>query len=139
MGQRSSSLDHVTAPRRGCTVLVIEDHRDTLELLCRLLARQGHTALAGDCCARARAVAEDAIAAGTKVDLIVGDIGLPDGDGVALMCALKIRLGCPAVALTGYGMADAIQRCIDAGIDRHLLKPVGVLELQGEIRHLAGC
>jgi CheY-like chemotaxis protein len=125
--------------RRGCTVLVIDDHRDTLEMVSRLLARHGYTVLSCDSCASARAAAEDALAAGTTVDLIIGDIGLPDGDGIELMCALKIRLGCPAAALTGHGMPDVMRGCINAGIDRHLLKPVGVNQLDEIIRDLAGC
>jgi CheY-like chemotaxis protein len=71
--------------------------------------------------------------------LVIGDIGLPDGDGIALMCELKIKLNCPAIALTGRGMTADIQRCADAGIDRHLLKPVGVLELENVMSNLAGC
>jgi CheY-like chemotaxis protein len=132
-------ITHGPRRRRRCTVLLIDDHRDTRELVSRLLARHGYTVLSADSCASARVAAEDALAAGTTVDLIIGDIGLPDGDGIELMCALKNRLGCPAAALSGHGTPDVVRRCIDAGIDRHLLKPVGVLELEAEIRQLAGC
>ena len=127
------------APAPRCVVLLVDDHADTLAMLCRLLRSQGHAVL--DCadCAAARAAAEAALARGERVDVIIGDISLPDGDGVDLMCALKTRLGCVAIALTGHGMEEDVQRCAEAGIDRHLLKPVGVRELDASIRNLAGC
>jgi CheY-like chemotaxis protein len=74
-----------------------------------------------------------------SLDLVISDIDLPDGDGVELMCLVKDRLRCPAVALTGHGMGGDVRRCAEAGIDRHLLKPVGVLQLEREMKHLADC
>jgi CheY-like chemotaxis protein len=124
---------------RRCTILIVEDHVDTIDLLRRLLTRQGHTVLLAANCAAALAVADRAIGDGSTVDLIIGDIGLPDGDGILLMSELKRRLGCPVVALTGHGMTSDLRRCADAGIDRHLLKPVGVAELNAEMERVAGC
>jgi DNA-binding response OmpR family regulator len=120
-------------------VLLVEDHADTLKMLGRLLADRGHTVLAAADCASARAAAGGAVARGQRVDLVIGDIGLPDGDGVDLMCDLKAALNCPVVALSGHGMTEDVRRCAEAGIDRHMLKPVGVLELDESIHHLAGC
>jgi CheY-like chemotaxis protein len=139
MSQHTSQLDlsGVSPPWSGCTLLLIEDHADTLNALDRLLTIRGHRVLAARDCASARAAAEVALAGGERVDLIIGDITLPDGDGVGLMCALKIRLGCAAVALTGSGMRDEIRRCAQAGIDRHLLKPAGVEQLDEVIGQLA--
>ena len=94
--------------------------------------------MAGNC-ADARAAVDRATRQGSTIDLVIGDIGLPDGDGVELMAQLKRRLSCPVVALTGHGMTADLQRCADAGIDRHLLKPVGVAELNTEMERVAGC
>ena len=127
-----------TGPR-NCVVLLVEDHSDTRELLRRMLTNRGHIVLAASDCAAARAEAAEAVGRGQRVDVVIGDIGLPDGDGVDLMCDLKAALGCPAVALTGHGMSEDVRRCTEAGIDRHLLKPVGVLELDELIHRLAGC
>ena len=124
---------------KSCTVLLVDDHADTLNSLTVLLTRKGHLVLPAKDYSTALSVADMAVTAEVKVDLIISDVGLPDGDGVELMRELKRRLGCPAVALTGYGMTEDVQRCADAGIDRHLLKPVGAAQLDTEMRHLAGC
>ena len=128
----------VTPPKR-CCVLLVDDHADTLDSLTILLTRKGHLVLPAKDYATALLVADMTITAGIKVDLIISDVGLPDGDGVELMCELKRRLGCLTVALTGHGMTDDVQRCADAGVDRHLLKPVGAAQLDTEMRRLAGC
>ena len=129
-----------SAERRRCTILVVEDHFDTIDMLRRLLTRQGHTVLMAGSCADAWAAVDRAARQGSAtIDLVIGDIGLPDGDGVQLMADLKRRLHCPVVALTGHGMTADLQRCADAGIDRHLLKPVGVAELNSEMERVAGC
>src|SRR6185503_14715606 len=122
--------------RPGCSILLVEDHADTLAALSKLLSMRGHVVLTADCCARAMKVAEEAAAKGSPIDLVIGDIGLPDGDGVLLMCELKGRLGCPVIALSGYGMDGDLQRCAEAGIDRHLLKPVGAAQLEKEMKWL---
>jgi CheY-like chemotaxis protein len=138
-GSASAGKSATTPRRRRCNILIVEDHFDTIDLLRRLLTRHGHTVLMAVSCAEARAAVDRAAARSETIDLVIGDIGLPDGDGVELMAELKRRLGCPVVALTGHGMTADLQRCADAGIDRHLLKPVGVMELNTEMERVAGC
>jgi DNA-binding response OmpR family regulator len=108
------------------TVLLIEDHADTREMLGKVLTKLGHRALIATCCADARAVAVDP----KTVDLILGDVGLPDGDGVALLQELKQRFGCRVAALTGYGQQVDVDRTTAAGVDWHLTKPVEILDLR---------
>ncbi|HEY7118098.1 MAG TPA: response regulator [Tepidisphaeraceae bacterium] len=112
--------------------MLIEDHADTLETVSLLLRKSGHEVVTAACCAeaRARAASED------EIEAVVGDLGLPDGDGVDLLVELKRQYGCPTIALTAYGMDADVKRCAAAGIDRHLLKPVGVIELTGAIEAL---
>jgi two-component system KDP operon response regulator KdpE len=119
--------------------LVVDDHADTLDILRRALERQGHSVLVAGNCADALATAQGAVVDQRGIDLIIGDIGLPDGDGVELMCRLKLLLHCPAVALTGRGTAADRRRCADAGIDGFLLKPVGLRELDEAIRQQVRC
>ena len=59
-----------------------------------------------------------------KFDLIISDIGLPDGNGVSLIHAVRAFCGAPAIALTGYGMREDVERCLHAGFNRHVTKPV---------------
>ncbi len=124
----------VSAPRYGSArrklrILLVEDHADTLETVSLLLKRVGHDVVSAACCAAAREAAD----ANDGIEAIVGDIGLPDGDGVDLLVELKQRYNCPTIALTAYGMDADVRRCAAAGIDRHLLKPVGVIELTGAL------
>jgi CheY-like chemotaxis protein len=125
-------------PKR-CRVLLIEDHADTRDSLTILLTRRGHLTLPAANCHDARQIADAVLASRMTIDLIIGDVGLPDGDGVALMAELKDRLGCPAIALTGHGMGRDLDRCTGAGIECHLLKPVGVGQLEAQMRRVAAC
>ena len=122
----------IAAPLR---VLVIEDHPDSLAAMARLLSRIAKDVLTAESCKAARVVA--ASAAG-PVDVVVGDIGLPDGDGVELLGELKEAYGCGLIALTGHGMENDLQRCKAAGVDFHLLKPVGVKELRDAVWSFCG-
>jgi CheY-like chemotaxis protein len=104
-------------------ILLVDDHADMRDGLRRLLERRGHQVRAAQSCADARAVAAE-MAAGGGLDVIVGDVGLPDGDGVELMRAIMQRHGCRAVALTGWGEPADLRRYAAAGIDRAFIKPV---------------
>lgn len=111
-----------TAPR-GREVLIVEDNADARAALCELLEIGGH---------RVRAAADGpsglaaALAATPEVALI--DVGLPGIDGYEV--ARRIRAACNGgprpllIALTGYGAPEDRQRALDAGFDRHLVKPV---------------
>jgi CheY-like chemotaxis protein len=59
-----------------------------------------------------------------KFDLIISDIGLPDGNGVSLIHAVRAFCDAPAIALTGYGMREDVERCLNAGFNKHITKPV---------------
>jgi len=85
-------------------ILIVDDHADTLAMLARLLSGLGHQVTAAASCAGARA------AAGDGFDLLLCDVGLPDGDGAALMGEVKQRWGCRTVALTGFGMESDLAR-----------------------------
>jgi two-component system OmpR family response regulator len=111
-------------------VLVVEDHRDTLEALTRLLRGTFDTVSAAESCATARTVAASPDG---PPDVVVGDIGLPDGDGLDLLAELKARYHCAAIALSGFDESD---RCTAAGVDRHLLKPVPLQVLRRAIEEV---
>lgn len=110
-------------PGRGRDVLVVEDNADARAALCELLEIGGH---------RVRAAADGpsglaaALAAPPEVALI--DVGLPGIDGYEV--ARRIReaeMGASRpflIALTGYGAPEDRQRALDAGFDRHLVKPI---------------
>jgi len=99
-------------------ILAVEDHADTLDLIRRVLAKRGHEVTTASTLAEARHQCEVG-----GFDLVICDIGLPDGDGWELGKLAK-KCGINAIALTGYGMKSDIAIGIESGFCAHLVKPV---------------
>ena len=105
--------------QRPLSILLVDDHADSLDLLARLLRRCGHGVQT------ARSVAEGLHAVSRqRFDILVSDIGLPDGSGTEVMRAMRATQGAPGIALTGYGEDQFASACVDAGFAARLLKPV---------------
>lgn len=68
-------------------------------------------------------------AARSVFDVVLSDIGLPDGDGLTLIRNLRDTHGIVGVALTGYGMDEDVARSSEAGFVEHLTKPINVAVL----------
>jgi len=121
------------APGRGLRLLLVEDHADTAVAMADLLALLGHqVTIAGSVGA-----AREAAAAG-RFDLLVSDLGLPDGSGNDLMRELAGRYGLRGIALSGYGMEEDVRQSLEAGFRRHLTKPVTLQTLAAAVREVAG-
>ena len=72
-------------------------------------------------------------------ELIISDIGLPDGDGVELMSELRAaHPGLRGLALSGYGAETDISRSYAAGFQDHLTKPINVEALDRAMAKLLG-
>jgi len=112
------------APR----ILVVEDHPHTADLLTRLLRSMGYQVH------YARNIA-DALAAAAKIelDIVISDLGLPDGTGLELMAQLSRNDRLRGIALSGFGMVEDIQRSLAAGFVEHLVKPVQIERVQEAI------
>ena len=119
-------------PEPSMHLLVVEDHDATLQVLSRLLTRAGHRIVTASSVATALSVARD-----HRFDLVVSDLGLPDGTGLELMQNLRDRHGLRGIALSGYGMDEDLRRSEEAGFVAHLVKPVDVNELRRVLRHHA--
>jgi CheY-like chemotaxis protein len=113
-------------------VLVVEDHEDSAGSLARLLAKWGYSAKVANNIAQARVLASE-----NRFDLMVCDLGLPDGDGCDLMRELFQQYQIKGIALTGYGQPDDVRRATDAGFAAHLLKPVEISRLQMLVEQVA--
>lgn len=117
---------------RRLRILLVEDHPDTALVMGKLLRRLGHEVETTDSVASAsRALG------GQAFDMILSDIGLPDGTGIELIRQIRERHKMPAIALTGFGMDDDIAKCREAGFDAHLTKPVNFQKLEMIIHQLA--
>lgn len=109
-------------------ILLVEDHELTRTTLARLLRRLGHHVAVAATAAQARELA------GTKkCDLIISDLGLPDGDGHTLVTELRYTHSLPAIALSGYGMEEDLERSRKSGFFIHLVKPIDIHALKDAI------
>jgi PAS domain S-box-containing protein len=115
---------------RPLRILLVEDNKDTLRSLTRILGQRGHEVRTASSLAEAiTATAEH------PCDLVLSDIELPDGTGLELMRNLApgtIR----GIAMSGYGSEDDIQQSLAAGYDEHLTKPVDIHRLEEAIRRI---
>ena len=117
---------------RSLRILAVEDEPTTLKLMARLLRGLGHDVTP----ASSVAAAVDAYEGGSY-DLIISDIGLPDGTGLDLMKrVVTLRGPVAAIALTGYGMEEDIRRSRHAGFTAHLTKPIDFAKLEAMIRQV---
>jgi signal transduction histidine kinase len=114
---------------RRYRLLVVEDHQPTLSVLAGLLLRQGHDVFTAG-------TMEEALdlAARHKLDLVISDLGLPDGNGVDLMLKLARDYGLRGIALSGYGMEEDVAKTKEAGFIAHLIKPIHFEQLSHVIR-----
>lgn len=114
-------------------ILVVEDHDDGREFLRRILEADGHRVDAVGTCVEAKE--KLASSAGTPYDLMLTDVGLPDGSGWDLVRYVRRKV--PAVrvgVLTGWEpIAETGDSC---GAEFVLRKPLRATELQ---THIAGC
>lgn len=110
---RKAATDAAEAPP---TVLLVEDHDDTATALARVLEGAGRSA---GCSAEALQLAE-------AVDVLVSDLGLPDGDGLDLMRTLRTKRPQRGVALTAHSRAQDLAALREAGFEQHLTKPVAI-------------
>lgn len=116
------------APARNLRILLVEDHALTLAVLTRMLRGLGHEVIAASRLAEAIEKAR-----GQRFDLLVSDIGLPDGTGLDLVRWVKTQSPVPAIAVSGYGTPDDLARSREAGFALHLIKPVDARQLQAAI------
>ena len=124
-GVRSSSGDEAASDaKRVGRILLVEDHEPTRSPLTQLLVRRGFDVVAvGTMTAALEAATREAF------DLVLSDIGLPDGDGFSLMRKIRERRDVFGIALTGYGMERDVAESNDAGFVTHLTKPISVAVL----------
>lgn len=115
---------------KGC-ILVVEDHDDTLRSMKMLLNRLGYKVLVAENMTDALRIAEE-----QHFDILLSDIGLPDGNGLDLLRKIRVRRNVPALALSGFGMDEDIDRSREAGFADHLTKPVSIDRLQAAISQL---
>ena len=112
-------------------ILLVEDDPATARIMARLLRNKGYEVTTANTVAAALAVPVE------EIDMIVSDLGLPDGDGLDLMRSIAASGEVPGIALTGFGMEDDVRKSLAAGFVAHLTKPVDFARLDAMIRKVA--
>lgn len=135
-----SHEDHMPAlacalpPREDSTsrptprILLVEDHSPTRLALANLLLRRRCEVVTAPDIASARTLVRSG-----EFDLLISDIGLPDGNGCDLMSELRAQYGLIGIALTGYGSHEDLSRSEAAGFTAHLTKPVSMQALDAAL------
>lgn len=126
------------APARTLDVLVAEDHPINRQYLAALLESLGHRAhFVGDGLQAVQAARE------RRFDLVLMDLHMPEMDGIAATRAIRAlpepaSATVPIVALTADAFQDTRQRCLLAGMNDFLTKPVSPQDLSAALRRLFG-
>ena len=126
--QIAPALSPKFSERQPLRILLVEDHEDTNRSLTSLLRRRGYQVKS----ALTFQSALD-ISAREEFDVLISDLGLPDGSGIDLIQKLvsKPPLG---IALTGFGMEKDIRKSREAGFHHHLVKPIDLNKLDSLIQ-----
>ena len=121
------------AERKYMRILLVEDHEDSNRSLTQLLRRRGYQV-------RSAFDVKSALefVSGEEFDVLVSDMGLPDGSGLDIMRNLTAaERPIYGIALSGFGMESDIRKSHAAGFHHHLIKPVDLNKLDAVIQQVA--
>jgi two-component system CheB/CheR fusion protein len=119
---------------RKLRLLLVEDHDSTREVMSMILRRSGHEVHE----AATGVAALEVVRETRDFDVILCDIGLPDLTGFEVVAEiLQVQPRVTAIALSGYGMEEDLQRAKAAGFAAHLVKPVLIEQLRGLLDRVA--
>ena len=126
-GSAAIGLNHRVGGKTSKTlrILLVEDHKDTRRTLSRLLTHFGHSVVTAENVESAMNVMGS-----NNIDVVLCDIGLPDGSGYEVAAQARAKGHIKAIALTGFGTEQDVQRSKEAGFDFHLVKPINFQELR---------
>jgi len=114
-------------------VLLVEDDRELRATLSEALKVEGYRVVASASLADARAVIASALAE-SGIDIVLLDLGLPDGDGDTLLAELRRERGTPVIVISARPGDSQKVRLLDAGADDYLVKPFSLAELLARMR-----
>lgn len=111
------------------TVLIVEDERTIRRFVRSALEREGHRVHEAD------TLQQGLVEAGTRQpQLVILDLGLPDGNGMDFIRDLRAWSQTPILVLSARVEEDDKVGALDAGADDYLIKPFGVAELLARVR-----
>lgn len=106
-------------------ILLVEDHSDSSAMMARILGKWG-------CAVKAAGTVADAdrLAASESFDVLLCDLGLPDGTGCDLLRSLLAARPIRAVVVSGYADVRHVEDARKAGFSHYLVKPFVLGDLQ---------
>jgi signal transduction histidine kinase/HPt (histidine-containing phosphotransfer) domain-containing protein len=118
------SQPQVAEPGRLMDILLVEDNALNRRLAQHVLEKAGHTVVSADSGVAALSALER-----TRFDLVLMDVQMPDLDGIETTMRIREKekttgARVPVLALTAYAMPSDRERCVAAGMDGHLVKPI---------------
>jgi two-component system CheB/CheR fusion protein len=114
---------------RSFRILLVDDHADTCATLQKLLEARGHKVTATYDMHSALDRAER-----DHFDLVISDVGLPDGNGTELMTRLGADSRIRGIAMSGFGTNDDREKSLAACFSEHLVKPITMERLEVAIQ-----
>jgi two-component system, sensor histidine kinase and response regulator len=137
-GLTSSTPPKATAQRKNLNILLAEDNRVNQVVATRILEKMGHATTVANNGAEALTLLKD-----HSYDLVLMDIQMPQMDGIAATKALRLqetttRFHMPIIAMTAHAMKGDRERCLEAGMDGYVSKPVNTKELELAIAKAMG-
>ena len=117
----------------SASVLLVEDDRELRQTLRDALSVEGYRVHAAASLADARALLAHAVVDG-GLDLVLLDLGLPDGDGESLLSQLRRERATPVIVISARHGDDPKVSLLDAGADDYLVKPFSLAELLARMR-----
>jgi two-component system sensor histidine kinase/response regulator len=127
-------------PQRRLRILLAEDNLVNQRFASRLLEKSGHTVVAVNNGREALTALDQ-----QAFDLVLMDVQMPEMDGLETTAALRERekgtgRHLPIIAMTAYALKGDRERCLEAGMDGYIAKPVRIAELLKTIEELqVGC
>jgi len=120
----------------GLRVLLAEDNAVNQKLACRLLERRGHTVMVAG---NGRVVLD--LLSREQFDLVLMDVSMPEMDGFETTAAIRARENgpgahIPIIAMTAHAMKGDREKCLAAGMDAYISKPVQARQLFAAIEEI---
>ncbi len=125
IGAVAAPLETSPADTLPLRILLVEDHDDTRHAMTRLLQRWGYVV-------RVASTLREAIGAADveQFDVLISDLGLPDGHGTELLREIRKKSEMLAIAMSGFGMEQDLRQTQEAGFLAHLVKPIAAQKLR---------
>jgi two-component system KDP operon response regulator KdpE len=115
-------------------VLLVEDDQELRTTLRDALLLEGYKLITAASLSEAITIVAHTHSTGNKLDLVLLDLGLPDGDGEILLAQLRKQLNAPVIVISAREQEGQKIRLLDSGADDYLVKPFGIGELLARMR-----